>query len=175
MAHRQSSPKQQKTFAASAAFLVTAAIISAPALAATSHSIPCVDIPEATLDVSSEALIAAVVSHDVPAAPDNSESPVDDIESVSPASLLAPRAEAAIRDAFDESDRVSDVLATKDDEAAFNDAALPQAMLGSDTKSHTVIKSDSGAAPVRSMTTKLPGVSDVASSRYKKQMFRRDI
>lgn len=148
MAHRQSSPKQQKTFAANAAFLVTAAIISAPAFAATSsHVMPCDDIPEATLDVSREALVAEVVSHDVPVITKDSETPVDDIESVSSsASLLAPRAEAAIRDAF-----------------------------GADAKPHTVIKSDSGTAPLRSMTTKLPGVSDVASSRYKKQMFRRDI
>lgn len=148
MARRQSSPKQQETFAANAALLVAAAIISAPALAlaATSHSNPCSKLPEATLDVSGEALIADLVSYDVPAVPKNSDVPTDNIEAVSSASLLAPRAEAAIRDAF-----------------------------GVDARPHTVIKSDAGTAPIRSMQTKLPGVSDVASSRYKKQMFRRDI
>ena len=140
MAHRQSTPKQQKTFAANVAFFVTAAILGAPALAATSNSVPCSEISEATLEVSANALIAKVVSHEVPP---NSDSPVDDIESVSSASLLAPRAEAAIRDAFKESERSKETL------------------------SQTV--------PVSDMNTKLPGVSDVASSRYKRQMFRRDI
>ncbi len=142
MAHRH-TPKQQKTFAASAAVLVAAAILGAPSLAATSHSIPCSEISEATLEVSANALIAETVSHELPTLPANSETPVDDIESISSASLLVPRAEAAIRDAFKESERSKETL------------------------SQTV--------PVSDMNTKLPGVSDAASSRYKKQMFRRDI
>ena len=119
MAHRQSTPKQQRTFAANAAILVTAAILGAPAFAA---------------------------------APSPGNVPVSDIESVSSASLLAPRAEAAIRDAFEDSDL---------------SAELPP--------SETTVKSDTQVFPIREMNTKLPGISDVASSRYKKQMFRRDI
>ena len=142
MAHRH-TPKQHKTFAVSAAVLVAAAILGAPASAATSNSVPCGETSDATLEVSAIALIAAAVSYEIPTVPANSEAPVDDIESVSSASLLAPRAEAAIRDAFKESER------------------------GKETLSQTVPASD--------MNTKLPGVSDVASSRYKKQMFRRDI
>jgi hypothetical protein len=168
MAHRRSTPKQQKTFAANAAFLLTAAILSAPAFAATTSSIPCADVSEATLEVSASALVAVRVNHDVPA---NSDTPVDDIETVSSASLLAPRAEAAIRDAFKESVRVS----SDSEEPMFRNSALAQPMVGAGSKPHTVINSNTGTAPAREMNTKLPGVSDVASSRYKKQMFRRDI
>jgi hypothetical protein len=82
---------------------------------------------------------------------------------------LAPRAEAAIRDAFEESDRFSidspDVNASR--------AVLAPPMAGMDSKADTT--DDNGEEPVSGMNTKLPGVSDDLSSRYKKQMFRRDI
>ena len=142
MAHRH-APKQQKTFAASAAVLVMAAILGAPSIAATSHSITSSEISEATLEVPASALIPEAVSQEKSTVPTISEAADDDIESVSSASLLVPRAEAAIRDAFKESERSKETL------------------------SQTV--------PVSDMKTKLPGVSDAASSRYKKQMFRRDI
>lgn len=175
MAHRQSSPKQQKTFAANAAFLLTAAILSAPAFAATTSSIPCADVSDATLEVSANALVAVAVNHDVPAVPANSDTPVDDIEAVSSASLLAPRAEAAIREAFKESERLSEDSSSESGEPMFRNSALTQPMVGAGSQPHTVINSNTGATPVREMNTKLPGVSDVASTRYKKQMFRRDI
>lgn len=172
MAHRH-TPKQHKTFAAGAAVLVTAAILGAPALAATSNSIPCGEISEATLEVSAIALISEMVSHEIPTVPRNSEAPVDDIESVSSASLLAPRAEAAIRDAFKESERSKETLSAVTAKARFGKSTLP--MAGFDSKPQREVNSETQTVPVRDMNTKLPGVSDVASSRYKKQMFRRDI
>lgn len=179
MAHRQSTPKQQRTFAANAAFLVTAAILSAPAFAATSYSIPCSDISEANLEVTEKALVAEEVSHDVPVvaamAPTPGNVPVEDIESVSSASLLAPRAEAAIRDAFKESDRSSELQLSALRDGRFADSELARPISGAKSKSHTTVNSDAQILPIRDMNTKLPGVSDVASSRYKKQMFRRDI
>lgn len=179
MARRQSTPKQQKTFAANAAFLVTAAILSAPVFAATTNSIPRSDISEATLEVSVNAFVAEVVGHDVPVvaamAPTPGNVPVDDFESISSASLLAPRAEAAIRDAFRESDRSSKLQSSAVRDGSFGDSELTRPMAGAKSKSHTTVNSDAGTLPIRDMNTKLPGVSDAASSRYKKQMFRRDI
>jgi hypothetical protein len=142
MAHWQSTPKRQKTFAAVAAVLVTAAILSAPAIAATTVPVPS-DVPE------------------------------DDIEAVSSASLLAPQAEAAIRDAFKDSANVSELQSSKDTESSDSISTRPVA--GAKYNSHTTVNSDDGTMPIREMNTKLPGVSDVASSSYKKQMFRRDI
>lgn len=176
MAHRPSTPKQQRTFAANAAFLVTAAVLSAPAFAATSRSIPCDDIPEATLEVPAKALVAEAISHDMPVAATLASVPGDvvgNIESIPSASLLAPRAEAAIRDAFEDSEAVSELQSSEDTE--FSDSILTGPVVGTKSKSHTTVNSDSGTLPVGEMNTKLPGVSDVASSRYKKQMFRRDI
>jgi hypothetical protein len=126
-----------------AVLVAVVAICSAPALAATTSRIPCSEAVEATLTVLVDDLIAEVVSHDVPAPSINDARAIDEIEVVSSTSLLAPRAEAAIRDAFDESDRIS------------IDSLVEE--------------------PVSGMKTKLPGTSDDDLSRYRKQMYRRDI
>jgi hypothetical protein len=83
--------------------------------------------------------------------------------------LLAPRAEEAIREAFKEVD--SATLHSSDTD--LSDAALTPPMAGAESKAETVEAENKGV--VSGMNTKLPGVSDDAMSRYKKQMFRRDI
>jgi hypothetical protein len=170
MADRQTAPKQEKTLAAKAALFVLAAIVAAPALATTSSRIPCSEAIEATLNVPVNALITASVSHDIPT-PSSKEKPsIDEITVVSAASLLAPRAEAAIRDAFEESDRLS----IDSPDANVSRAVLAPPMAGTESKADTTDDNGEGG-PVSGMNTRLPGVSDDLSSRYKMQMFRRDI
>ena len=169
MANRQISPNKQNTLAANAALFVLAAICAAPALAATSSRIPCSDAPEITLSVAVEALIADTVGHNSPAPPIVSESSINEIAVVSTANLLTPRAEEAIRDAFAESDSALGNSQAADQ----TKAVLAPPMAGTESKTESA-DADDGKIISR-MTTKLPGVSDVAMSRYKKQMFRQDI
>ena len=169
MADRQVSPKQHRTLAASAAVFVLAAIVAAPALAATSSRIPCSKAFEVTLNTAVASLITETVGHNIPAPTITGESPIDEISVVSSTSLLAPRAEEAIRDAFAESDS-----ATMDSPVTElpNTAQAPP-MVGTESKAETT-EADEGKT-VSGMNTKLPGISDDAMLRYKKQMFRRDI
>jgi hypothetical protein len=169
MANRQVSPNKQNTLAANTALFVLAAICAAPALAATSSRIPCSDAPEITLSVAVETLIAETVGHSISAPPIVSESSIDEIQVVSTASLLVPRAEEAIRDAFAESDSALGKSQAAGQTKAVS--APPVALTKSKTES-----ADADDGKLNSpMTTKLPGVSDAAMSRYKKQMFRQDI
>jgi len=169
MADRQVSPKQQRTLAANAAFFVLAAIFAAPALAATSSRIPCSEAVEVTLNVAFETLVTETVGHNVPAPSILGESSIDETSVVLSTSVLAPRAEEAIRDAFAESDS-----ATVDSPVTvLADAALAPPMAGAKPKAETTEGDEDEA--VSGMNTILPGISDDAMSRYKKQMFRRDI
>ena len=168
MADRQVSPKQRRKLAADAAFFVLATIVATPALAATSSRIPCSEAVEVTLNVAVASLITENVGHTVPAASITGESSIVEISTISSTSLLAPRAEEAIRDAFAESDS-----ATIDSPVAeLPNAALPP-MAGTESKAETTEANDDET--VSGMNTKLPGISDDAMLRYKKQMFRRDI
>jgi hypothetical protein len=160
MADRQSTPKLRKKLAAKATIFALAAICAVPALAATSPRMPCSEAREATLDVPDNALITASVSHDTP---------IEEIEVSSSTSMLAPRAEAAIRDAFDESDSAATVPA----EIELSIAVMIPPMAGTDSKTKPADENDEKS--VSGMNTKLPGISDDAMLRYKKQMYRRDI
>lgn len=159
MFDRRSKPKQQNTFAVSATLVVLAGIFTAPALAATSTRIDC---PEedtrATLDVPVHILTTELVSNNIPAEPNSDDKTIaelDEIEIASSHGLLAPRAAAAIRDAF----RLS---------------STPP-MAGTDTKPEAATDDDKSMLPDSGMNTELPGVSDEDLLRYKKQMYRRDI
>jgi len=170
MADRQTAPTQGKTLAAKAALFVLAAIAAAPALATTASSrTPCGETIEAALTVPVSALITASVSHDAPTPPSTEEASTNEITVLASSSLLAPRAEAAIRDAFEESDHTS--IDSPDTDVAR--ATLAPPMAGRKSKAET--SDDGGEEPGSEMNTKLPGISDDLSSRYKKQMFRRDI
>jgi hypothetical protein len=169
MADWQTAPTQGKTLAAKTALFVLAAIVAAPALATTSSRIPCSETIEAALNVPVTALITASVSHDVPTTSSKEEPSINEITVVASTSLLAPRAEAAIRDAFEESDRTS----IDSPDADISSTVLAPPMAGTESKPEA--SDDNGENPVSGMNTMLPGVSDDLSSRYKKQMFRRDI
>ena len=168
MATWQLLPDRQKTFAADAAFFVMIAIFTTPALASTAIQIPCTDAPDATLEVPAEALVAKVVNHNIPISNVISD---DEFKIASSESLLVPRAAAAVRDAFEEIDRTdSDVADTM-----LTNAVLTPPMAGTDSKADSDGDSDAGSQPDSGMNTKLPGISDDDFSRYKKQMYRRDI
>ncbi len=169
MANRQMAPTQKTTPAMNAVLVALVAICSAPALAATTSRIPCSEAVEATLTVLVDDLIAEVVSHDLPAPSINDARSIDEIEVVSSTSLLAPRAEAAIRDAFDESDRIS----IDSSDANLSRFVLTPPMAGKKSAVETTDKVVEG--PASGMNTKLPGISDDDLSRYRKQMYRRDI
>lgn len=160
MADRRTQPRQQTSFAVTAAvFLVTAIIISAPSLAASDLHMPCRDNAlVADLEVPVQTLVAQLVNNDIP-------SPS--------ASILAPLAEAAIREAFRDKDSAVEVPTT---DLAKSAVAAPMA----GTESNPVGQSNDddsseSVGPTPDMNTRLPGVSDEALSRYKKQMYRRDI
>jgi hypothetical protein len=169
MADRQVPPKQQGTFAANAAFFVLAAICTAPALAATSSRIPCSEAVEVTLNVAFETLFTETVGHNVPAPSILGGSSIDEISVVSSISVLVPRAEEAIRDAFAEIDSAT----VNSPATGLSNAALAPPMAGTEPKAETTEAEEDET--VSGMNTKLPGISDDAMSRYKKQMFRRDI
>lgn len=162
MTDRQISPNQQNSVAANTAVFVFVAILASPALAATSSQIPCSDSVEVTLTVAVESLITETVGHNVPAPSIIRESSQDGVAVVSTFSLLAPRAEEAIRDAFAEIDSATNSW-----------SGLNPPMAGTESKSESADDDDDDS--VSRMNTRLPGVSDAAMSRYKKQMFRKDI
>ncbi len=163
MFDRRSKPYQQNTFAAGAALLVMAGFFAAPALAATSAQIPCPDATEATLDVPVHVLVAEFVNQNVPAASITDDEAIAAIEITASYSLLAPRAEAAIRNAFDSSN------------AEVTGVAHTPPMAGTDAKSEPASHDDERAETDPVMNTRLPGISDDDFLRYKKQMYRRDI
>ena len=137
---------QRNTFAAGAAVFVMAGICTAPALAATSAQIDCPEeATRATLDV----LATDLVSHSAP------EAEIDEVENAQSSSLLAPRAAAAIRNAF------------------ISSHTPP--MAGTDAKPASESEDDESTLPDSGMNAELPGVSDEELARYKKQMYRRDI
>jgi len=150
---------QRNTFAAGAAVFIMAGICTAPALAATSAQIDCPEeATRATLDVPAHFLATDFVSHSVPAASitdENISTEIDEAEIAPSSSLLAPRAAAAIRNAF------------------ISSHTPP--MAGTDAKAVSEPEDDESTLPDSGLNTELPGVSDEELARYKKQMYRRDI
>ena len=155
MFDRRCKPNQRNTFAAGAAFFVMAGICATPALAATSARIDCPEeATRATLDV----LATDLVSHSIPAASIGDEkttAEIDEIKIAPSSRLLAPRAAAAIRNAFI--------------------SAHTPPMAGTDSKPVPASEDDESTPPDSGMNTELPGVSDEDLLRYKKKMYRRDI
>ena len=141
----------------SATIVLLGSFLTLPASAATPHHILCSEADGPTLEVAVESLTATNVNHEIPATTlpltehnageesGNIDAIVDEVE------LLAPRAKAVIRDAFN--DRL--VETSTDESEADED--------------------ESEAVAPRVMHTRLPGVSDEKLSQYKRQMFRRDI
>jgi hypothetical protein len=164
-------PNQRKTIAASAALVTMAAILAAPAVAATTPGISCPETNEANLHVQVEALTAVPVNHEIMLIPTSTRTPLEEINVATSATVLAPLAEAAIRDAFQGVDSAK--LESPAITAAKTKLTAP--MAGTDSKVEASTEKRPEVAPVSGMNTKLPGISDDEFSRYKKQMYRRDI
>ena len=150
MFDRRSTARQQNTFAARAALLLFAGILTVPALAATTAQLPCLDATDATLEVPVQVLATEFVNNTIAAAlnpNDETISEIEDMEFASSSSLLAPQAEAAIRNAFQISD----------------------------TKAEPVTDDEEREEPNLELNSKLPGISDDDFLQYKKLMYRRDI
>lgn len=156
MSARQKSSESNS--AAVAALLVMAGFLAAPASATASSAVPCKQATEAMLHVHVDSLSAEVVSHNGPAPAIINESIIlDEIDISASRLLLAPRAEAAIKDAFSESDDLNIGAAS------------------AETRSEFVTEKDEQQESEIDMNAKLPGVSADELSRFKKQMYRRDI
>jgi hypothetical protein len=171
MANRRNTPQQPKSFAANAAIFVAAAFFALPALAATTCQVPCSDTKLANLDVAVTALLPKAVSHEVMITPVDDGAAAQQTAIEASASLLAPRAEAAIRKAFTESDSAADTAAGMEP----SKTVVRPPMAGTDSLLESTVDDDNGTRPASGMKTRVPGVSDENLSRYKKQMFRRDI
>lgn len=164
MFDRRNPSVPQNTFAAAAALLLVSGILASPAIAATSSLFACKEATQATLHVHANELTTVVVSSTVTETSAEKTSLLQDVALTSPKNLLAPRAEAAIRDAFQESEAL---LVVK--------APMTAPMAGTKAQTETVTEEDEPEKSDLSMNTKLPGISDDDMVRYKKQMYRRDI
>ncbi len=144
--------------------LAVGVLLAGPVNAANSVYSHCSEAGQANLHIQVSALVARPVSHS--AAERTSTDPLS-IDAAS--SLLAPRAEAAIRDAFSDEDS-KEAIRTN-----LIKAALAAPVAGTKMKAVTKPDKEQTDVPNQSMNAKLPGVSDDDLSRYKKQMYRRDI
>ena len=98
MVGRPDTPKHGKTTAA-LALLLLAGGVATPVLAAPDHNILCDEHHEATLDISTDELIARPASHELDARENG-----DETETVSADKLLKPRFDATVREVFAEDD-----------------------------------------------------------------------
>jgi hypothetical protein len=163
MTNRRSKLFLSKPVVAKAAIVATCALFALPALASSPAETPCPKSEQATLIVPASELVTTTVSHDVLPVSKSSTG-------VSKTSLLAPRAEAAIREAFNDSEFPADQAGTAVDVELINTVLQPPAAPMAETE-----KADTQPEPQTGMKTQLPGIADDELSRFKKQMFRRDI
>lgn len=158
MADRRTQPQHQSSIVATAAFFLLVAVFDL-ALAASDKQFPCPnEALAADPDISVQVLVTHLASNDI---------------SGPSTSLLAPLAEAAIREAFNEVDSALELP-----DSRFTKAAVTPSLVDADA--NPLVPPDdenstTNTGPVPDMNTRLPGVSDEALSRYKKQMYRRDI
>jgi len=171
MFDRRKPSEAHITLAAAAALLLATGVLSSPALAAKSSLLPCREASEATLHVHVNELSTEAVSHLASVSVLSEDTSTQDAKLVSSSSLLAPRAEAAIKDAFKESIKLS----SSSIKANLNQSSLTDPMAGAESQTETAPEDDVQDDADTGMNTKLPGVSDDDLSRFKKQMYRRDI
>ena len=143
MAVRHSLPTQ----GSNAAALLLAALMAAPAFAASEIDSQCDQVAGPSLDIPLHEFNAEIVSHEVEA--DTSENDAAD----TPAQYLAPQVEATLRRAFEDPVRPLVEPAPENEEDAIVEST------GED----------------RVMKTRVPGVTDTELERYRRQMYRIDI
>ncbi len=171
MTERRSKPYPATKLAANAAVFASVILLGAPAVASSISDKSCPKKEQATLSVPVTQLSAIKVSHDVTLVPTANTASPSSVDTISKTSLLAPRAEAAIREAFGESKLPA--ATTADVELIKNVLRAP--MAGTESVPDATISTDASDEPQPQMKTQLPGVTDSELSDFKKQMFRRDI
>jgi hypothetical protein len=144
--------------------LMSLGVLASPAIAATSAHLPCDQSTAPTLYIEHNELVSTVISHS--ASVDSESTHTENSQN-----FLTPRAAAAIRDAFKNSDEV-DATPSSMDVAS---ATRPSPLVGTSSKPAASEKTDRNVDTESAMHTKLPGISDEDLVRYKKQMYRRDI
>ena len=155
MAEQQSMLKTYKTFAASAAVLMLVAWLTVPAIASHEVAPGLTDKNEALVKLERE-----------------SESPTPFLTP----KVLAPRAEAAIREAFKAVYGVSAANNLSESGMAESAEAAPVPPLAKAKSSADASSVDHRRAETPlGMNTRLPGVSEKDLLLYKKQMYRKDI
>ena len=174
MAKRRSMPHRCKSFAAPAAMLLLGAVYAAPVVAASTVALQCDQDYQASLLIRVDDLTVRVVNHDLPATLLN-QSPVSpEIDIASSTEFLAPRAAAAIRDAFSADD--NSLLQSKGTKLTLVTVKpLISPILRSDTKRDLNEPDEEQVDSAKVMNARLPGVSENDLSRFKKRMYRRDI
>jgi len=162
ISHRKAP--RNTSFAASTMLLMSLGVLATPAVAATSAQLPCAQSTAPTLHVEQNELVSTAVSHNTSVGSEN-------IGSENVQNILTPRAAAAIREVFENSDTF-DMTPSSTDAAS---DALPSPLLDTGSKPAVSEKANSDVDTESAMNTKLPGISDEELIRYKKQMYRRDI
>lgn len=160
MAGQRSVPRSGY-LAATAAGIALVAAWTTPAFAATSPTTLCEQLSKATLEVPDIALKSRLASHGAEA---GEESPIADVEALSPQHLLAPGVEAALSKVFEEE------LANPEVSADSTSAPLAETQPDPDTLDRPLPE-----AKTTPMNTRVPGVSDDDLVNFKRQMYRKDI
>ncbi len=144
MAVRQTVPTQGSIAAA----LLLAALMAAPAFAASDIDSRCDQVSDPNLLITVHELDAEAVSHDVEA------NASDDAEAKAPSKYLAPQVEATLR-------------------RVFEDPSRPLAESVPENADEPIASETDGEERV--MKTRVPGVTDSELERYRRQMYRIDI
>jgi len=147
-----------------AALAMGVLLLAGPVNAANTVQSHCSEAGQANLHIQVSALVPTRVSYTATDA-----TSTDSISADSADSHLAPRAAAAIRDAFNDKEPKKAV------NADVIKAAFVEPAAGAEMKAVTKPDEEQTDVADQTMHTKLPGVSDDDLSRYKKQMYRRDI
>lgn len=142
-----------------------------PALASTPATLKCKQVAAADLHVPNSELAPRMVSHEISVTDIDATSAAMELNELAPERLLAPQAEQAIRDAFDDNQNERRTLLRQPLFQKISSAPLVET---DDELSDEADQEDvEETAP--SMNTRLPGISDADLLLYKKQMYRRDI
>lgn len=171
MFDRHDKPTGVANFAVVVAVSLMGGALSSSAVAATSGHIPCSELTEATLNIPDNVFVTELVNSEEVVLPIGSESPKSDVEVAASSTLLGPRAEEAIRNAFLERDAAAIEAVSKE----VSSSLVTPPMAGTDSQSDASSESQEDDSNNSEMNAKLPGISDDDLSRYKKQMYRRDI
>lgn len=171
------TPKRQQTLATIPPIVALFSLVTlscSPVNAATNASIPCNESTAPSLQVTVQELVSRNLNHRVSMSIIRTEDAGRESKAASTINVLVPRAEAAIRDAFGEAknDKIS---LSNEAPLKSNDSSFTSPFAGSSSKTTEPQKKTRSIDAKPGMNTKLPGISDDDLSRFKKQMYRRDI